>query len=200
MVNIKRLGHSSFKIDYGGFIIYIDPYKINRDETADMVLVTHSHFDHCSPDDIDKVAGPNTWIICPGDCEQKLIGNIKVMRPFARAEHLGTIIETVPAYNIDKEFHPKSSGWLGYIIERSGTRIYHAGDTDLIPEMEQLKDIDYALLPVGGIYTMDARLAAKAATIIKPKIAIPMHYGSVVGCDSDAETFKNLCRCDVKIM
>ena len=109
------------------------------------------------------------------------------------------MIETVPAYNPAKQFHPKINEWLGYIVEINGTRIYHAGDTDLIPEMNNIK-ADMAFLPVGGTYTMGAEEAAKAANTIKPKIAVPMHYGSIVGSKSDAERFKGLCECDVRIL
>jgi L-ascorbate metabolism protein UlaG (beta-lactamase superfamily) len=200
MVEIIRLGHASFKIKGKDCTVYIDPYEITNGETADMILITHSHFDHCSTDDIDRINGPDTMIVCPSDCEHRLMGNIKIIRPYGKMEHKGVKVEAVPAYNIDKLFHPKSNGWLGFVVEIDGKRIYHAGDTDLIPEMKELKDIDYALLPVGGKYTMNAKEAAKAAELIKPKIAVPMHYGSVIGNVSDAETFAKLCHCSVKII
>jgi L-ascorbate metabolism protein UlaG (beta-lactamase superfamily) len=200
MVEIIRLGHASFKIKGKDCIIYIDPYQITNSETANIILITHSHFDHCSPDDIDMINGPKTLIICPSDCEHRLMGNIKVIRPYGKIEHNEIKIEAVPAYNINNSFHPKSNGWLGYVVEIDGKKIYHAGDTDLIPEMKELKNIDYALLPVGGKYTMTAEEAANAANLINPKIAVPMHYGSIIGSPSDAETFAKKCHCKVKII
>jgi L-ascorbate metabolism protein UlaG (beta-lactamase superfamily) len=200
MVEIIRLSHASFKLKGKDCIVYIDPYELTDGETADLILVTHSHFDHFSPDDIDKINGPDTIIVCPSDCEHRLMGNIRVIRPYGKTEHKGVKVEAVPSYNLKKEFHPKANGWLGFVVEIDGKRIYHAGDTDLIPEMKELKDIDYALLPVGGKYTMDAEEAAKAAELIKPKVAVPMHYGSVIGSVFDAESFVKLCNCKTKII
>ena len=200
MVEIEWLGHASFKITGKNKVIYIDPYNIKKNNVADLILITHAHFDHCSPDDVDKINGPETIIACPGDCEPRLMGHIEKIRPFEKKEFAGVRVEGVPAYNLNKSFHPKANGWLGYVLEVDNIRIYHAGDTDLIPEMAGLKGIDYALLPIGGIYTMNAVEAAKAADIIKPKLAaMPMHYGTIAGDSTDAEKFKNLCSCRVKI-
>lgn len=200
MTIIKHLGHSSFMIKEKNILIYIDPYNIEQKTKADIILITHGHFDHCSQKDIEKISGSNTRIFCPPDCKHKLSGNIEVMLPGMKKEIKKISIESVPAYNTNKSFHPKANGWLGYIINVNGIRIYHAGDTDFILEMETLGKIDYALLPVGGKYTMDAKEAANAAKKICPRIAVPMHYGSIVGDISDAELFKKLCSCRVEYL
>ena len=202
-VKLDWLGHSSFKIT-NKRVIYIDPYNIQADEKADIILITHSHYDHCSIEDIKELVKDRTIIIIPPDCQSKLSGiqgiNVHLAKPGKKIEAFGIIVEAVPAYNINKNFHEKSNEWVGYIINTDGKKIYHAGDTDFIPEMKEIKDIDVALLPVGGKYTMDAAEAAKAANAIKPKIAVPMHYGSIVGSEEDAKRFKTLCNCEVEIM
>jgi L-ascorbate metabolism protein UlaG (beta-lactamase superfamily) len=112
----------------------------------------------------------------------------------------GFNIQTIPAYNNNKTFHKRINQWVGYVVEIEGARIYHAGDTDLIEELKELKNIDIALLPVGGTYTMDAKEAARAVDLIKPKIAIPMHYGKIVGDEDDAILFQKSAHCEVKIL
>lgn len=197
-VNICWLGHASFVIDED-VVIYVDPYRLEGRsglKPADIILITHSHFDHCSKKDIDKIRKKDTVIIAPADCKPEIEGQVSALEPGKRKEIKGVSIEAVPAYNIGKEFHPREKGWVGYIMTIKGTRIYHAGDTDLIPEMESI-EADIALLPVGGTYTMDAEQAADAAKKIKPMIAIPMHYGSVVGRISDADEFEELCESKV---
>jgi len=155
-------------------------------------------------EDIKGIVREGTIIIIPPDCQSKLSGiqcvDVHLVKPGKKIGALGTIIEVVPAYNINKNFHEKANEWVGYIINIDGKRIYHAGDTDFIPEMKELKDIDVAMLPVGGKYTMDASEAAKAANAIKPKVAVPMHYGSIVGSEEDAKKFKKLCNVEVEIM
>ncbi len=200
---IEWLGHAGFKIK-GENVIYIDPYNIQPEEKADIILITHGHYDHCSVDDIKGLIKEGTFILATTDCSSKLSNfqGIKVqpVKPGKKFEVLGLRIETVPAYNINKNFHEKSNEWVGYVVEMDGKRIYHAGDTDFIPEMKEIKNIDVALLPVGGTYTMDANDAAKAVNAIRPKVAVPMHYGSIVGTESDAKKFKDLCNCEVEIM
>lgn len=198
MENIHWLGHSSFKIT-GEKIIYIDPYQIDDTEKADIILITHPHYDHLSLEDINKIRKENTIILAPEDARDKL-SDFKPVKPYQFLTIEGIKIETIPAYNTDKQFHPKEKNWVGYVIEINGKRIYHAGDTDLIPEMEELKDIDIAMLPIGGTYTMDVTEAVQAVNIIEPKIAIPMHYGKIVGTKLDAEKFKELCSCKVEIL
>lgn len=186
--NIHRIGHDTFKIT-GDKIIYTDPFKIKKNDTADIILVTHEHYDHCSPDDIKKIQGKHTIIITVADCSGKLSGNIKTVRPGDKINIEGIEIEAVPAYNTNKQFHTKDRGWVGFIFKANGLRIYLAGDTDHIPEMKNLKNIDIALLPVSGTYVMTADEAIKAALDIKPKVAVPMHYGSIVGDAADAKKF-----------
>jgi len=190
-IQLVWLGHAGFKIKNNGIVIYIDPFQIEDNEKADIILITHDHYDHCSPKDIEKIAKEDTTIVCNEVCASKLDRKARIIKENGSIEVLGVIIKAVPAYNLNKEFHPKGYG-VGFVIELSGKCIYHAGDTDFIPEMKNLQNIDIALLPVGGTYTMNAEQAVEAAELIKPKIAIPMHYGSIVGSISDAETFKEL--------
>ncbi len=185
---IVWLGHDGFRID-GDKIVYFDPYQISPGTKADLILVTHEHFDHCSPGDIAKIQKPETVIVTEKDSAKKLEGNVKVVRPGQTIDVDEIKIEAVPAYNTDKTFHPKENGWLGFIVEMEGVRIYHAGDTDFIPEMNQF-EVDIALLPVSGTYVMTAIDAIEAALAIRPKLAIPMHYGAIVGGDQDAKDFK----------
>jgi len=186
--SINWFGHDAFCIT-GSKKIYIDPFQLKKKDRADIILITHTHYDHFSPDDIAMIMSTNTTIIGPHDTLDK-INHIKTMQPGDIIELHGVAIEAVPAYNIGKKFHPKSNNWLGYIISIDNTRIYHAGDTDHIPEMNKLSNIDIALLPVSGTYVMTAHEAAQAALDIQPKVAIPMHYGSIVGTVHDAEIFK----------
>lgn len=197
---ITWYGQASTKLT-GEKIIYIDPFEMNNDdyEAADIILVTHDHFDHCSLADIQKVSGNSTTIIAPPNCSSKLSGDIKSITPDETIVEQGIQIEAVPAYNLGKTFHPKTSGGLGYIVTLNGKRIYQAGDTDFIPEMENIK-ADIVILPVGGTYTMNAEEAAKAANIIKPETAIPIHFGSIVGSQKDAENFKRLAGVPVIIL
>ena len=200
--NIHWLGHASFRID-ASKVIYIDPYKLGPHEsakTADFVFITHSHFDHFSEPDIKKISGPNTVFFVTRDLANKVKGKVYVMEPGKTEKVDGITVEAVPAYNIGKKFHPKANGWVGYVITVDSVRIYHAGDTDFIPEMKSLKNIDFALVPVGGTYTMNAREAAEAVNSFLPKVAIPMHWGTIVGKESDAETFKRLAKVTVKIL
>lgn len=185
--NIHWLGHDAFRIE-GEQVIYTDPFKIKKKGVADIILITHEHYDHCSPEDVKKIQGPDTVILSPADCAAKLQGNIKVVKPGDKIEVRGVMIETVPSYNTNKQFHTKDRGWVGYVFTAKGQRIYIAGDTDYIPEMKNIR-ADIALLPVSGTYVMTADEAAQAALDIKPKVAIPMHYGSIVGTKEDALKF-----------
>jgi len=185
--DIHWLGHDTFKI-VGEKVIYTDPFKIKNKDTADIILITHEHYDHCSPEDIKILQGPDTVIIATPDCAKKLTGKIKTVKPGDKITVEGIEIEAVPSYNTNKQFHPKGNNWVGYIFTVRGQRIYIAGDTDYIPEMKNFK-ADIALLPVSGTYVMTAEEAVKAALDIKPKIAIPMHFGSIVGSKDDAKKF-----------
>jgi len=203
-ISVERIYHDCFKIK-GSRIVYIDPYQVGDvDEKADLVLITHEHYDHCSPRDVERVSDENTIIITVADCQSKLSGlgvrNITLVEPGDKVELLGLAIEAVPAYNTNKSFHTKEYNWIGFILTMDGKRIYHAGDTDKIPEMESFENIDVALLPVSGTYVMTAMEAAEACKVIKPKLAIPMHYGAIVGTQGDAETFKQRAPCRVEII
>ena len=198
---IHWLGHDSFRID-AEKTIYIDPWQLKENvPPADLVLITHEHGDHCSPGDVTKIAGPETVVVTNTASAIKLKsqkGQVRVVKPGDRLSINGIQLEAVPAYNLNKfrspgkPFHPKEAGHVGFIITAGGQRIYHAGDTDNILEMDNLK-VDIALLPVSGTYVMTAEEAADAARRIAPQIAIPMHYGAgVVGTRADAERFAKL--------
>lgn len=186
--NITWLGHDGFMIKGGDKTIVIDPFQVGAGEPADIILVTHEHYDHCSPEDIKKVQKESTVIVTEPNSARKLSGDVRVVRPGDKLTISGIKIEAVPAYNTNKSFHPEQNAWLGFIVTVDGVRIYHAGDTDLIPEMESL-DVDIALLPVSGTYVMTAEEAVEAAKKIKPKLAIPMHYDAIVGSANDARRF-----------
>ncbi len=198
---IHWLGHASLRFD-GSKIIYTDPYQLKSSEPkADIVLITHAHYDHCVPEDVAKIAKPSTIVVAPTDCAKQFSSKftIQSLRPGESTTIDGVKIEAVPAYNTNKEFHPRSNNWVGYIFTLDGERIYQAGDTDAIPEMNSIS-ADIVLLPIGGTYTMTATEAAEVVNRINPKLAIPMHWGKIVGTAHDAETFKKLCKCEVKIL
>lgn len=187
--NIHWLGHDTFKI-VGEKVIYTDPFQLKRKDTADIILITHEHRDHCSPEDVKKVLGPDTVVVGTADSISKLglAKNAKIVKPGEVIEVKGIKIEAVPSYNTNKQFHTKDKNWVGYIFTVNGQRIYLAGDTDYIPEMKNFRT-DIALLPVSGTYVMTADEAVKAALDIRPKVAIPMHYGAIVGSTDDAKKF-----------
>jgi L-ascorbate metabolism protein UlaG (beta-lactamase superfamily) len=196
---IHWLGHDCFRIDAEN-VIYFDPLELKQGSApADIIFITHEHFDHCSPEDVAKIQKKGTVIVTTADCAKKLSGETRIIKPGDTITVKGVRIEAVPAYNIDKKFHPKDKGWVGYVITVDGTRIYHAGDTDFIPEMKTIKT-DIAFIPVSGTYVMTADEAAKAAEAIKPQVAIPMHYGSIIGSDKDAVAFKQKCTVPVEIL
>ncbi len=203
---IRWLGHDSFLFD-AERKVYIDPWQLPKGlPTADLILITHEHGDHCCPDDVKKVQGPHTVLVAPAVAAQKLSGDVRVVEPGDRLHVQGMSVEAVPAYNISKfrqpgvPFHPKEARHVGYIVELEGQRIYHAGDTDAIPEMAGLQ-VDIALLPVSGTYVMTADEAVEAAKAIQPKVAIPMHIGrGVAGSPDDLERFRSQCPPEVKVV
>lgn len=196
--NIHWMGHDTFRID-AAKVIYIDPYQIVSGPPADLILITHDHFDHCSPEDVEKIRKSDTVTLTENDSAKKLKGDVRRIRPGESLTVAGVRVEGVPAYNTNKQFHPKANGWLGFIVELDGVRIYHAGDTDFIPEMRDFR-VDVALLPVSGTYVMTADEAVQAALAIKPAMAIPMHYGAIVGGQKDAEHFKEALAGKVEVM
>lgn len=201
--NIEVLYHSSIRINKEK-IIYIDPFKINKNyNDADIIFITHDHYDHYSEEDIDKVINENTTIIIPDELLTKLLRKginknaIITVEPNKNYMVQGIKFETISAYNTNKTFHPKENGWVGYIIIINGIRYYIAGDTDITEENKQVK-CDVAFVPVGGTYTMDFKEAASLINEIKPKIAIPIHYGSIVGTKQDAIDFIRLLHPEIK--
>ena len=209
-IKIRWHGHDTFSLEKGSTVC-IDPYKLNRSIPADIVLISHNHFDHLSLEDLKKTSSSNTVIIAARECvsqisnvdyreligilpgQEKIVNNVKV--------------KAVAAYNIDKinpdtskPFHPKEDNKIGFIVNIENISIYHTGDSDLIPEMNDLKP-DILLVPVSGTYVMTAKEAVKATEKIKPKIAIPMHYGTIVGSEADAKEFKAMVKsCEVQIL
>ena len=200
---IEVLCHSSIKINKEK-VIYIDPFKIDKNyNDADIVFITHDHYDHYSEEDIDKVINENTIIIIPEELLTKLLRKginknaIITVEPNEKYMVQGIKFETIPAYNTNKTFHPKENGWVGYIITLDDIRYYIAGDTDITEENRRVK-YDVAFVPVGGTYTMDFKEAAQLINEIQPKIAVPIHYGSVVGTKQDATDFIKLLNPSIK--
>lgn len=195
--DVQVLCHSSIKISKEK-TIYFDPFKIDKNyNDADIIFITHSHYDHYSEEDIDKVCKDDTIIIVPEELYTKVLkkgfrkDSIITVKPNQKYVVEGIKFETIPAYNINKQFHPKENEWVGYIIEIENCRYYIAGDTDITEENKKVK-CDVAFVPVGGTYTMDYKEAASLINEIKPKIAIPTHYGSIVGTKQDAVNFISL--------
>ena len=208
-VKLSWLGHDSFVIKNGKTIV-IDPFKLRSSPSkADILLISHEHFDHFSLDDIKKVVNENTTIVTIPTVKKELSGlkvkEIKAAKPGDKVTISDVMIEIVPAYNLNKfrepgkVFHPKEDGKAGFIIGMKGVRIYHAGDTDAIPEMKGLKP-DVALLPVSGTYVMTPEEAAQAVRMLEPKLVIPMHYGAIVGSEQDANKFKQLVTTPVQVL
>lgn len=195
---IEWLGHDGFRIK-AKKTIYFDPFQITGGPEADLILISHDHFDHCSPEDIAKIQGEKTVIITEPNSAQKLSGDIKTLKPGDTLEIEEIKIEAISSYNTDKDFHPKKNNWLGFIVEVDGVRIYHTGDADFIPEMKSM-EVDIALLPVSGTYVMNADQAIEAALAINPKVAIPMHYGAIVGSEEDAQKFKQALEGKVEVV
>lgn len=195
---IHWLGHDGFRID-SEKIIYFDPYQIKTAVPADIIFISHEHFDHCSEEDVRKIQKPDTVIVTDAVTAKKLKGTIRVVKPGDMMTVDTISVEVVPSYNTNKNFHPKSSGMLGFVVTVEGVRIYHAGDADFIPEMSSVKT-DIALLPVSGTYVMTADEAVQAALAIKPQVAIPMHYNAIVGSEKDAQLFAEKLRGKIDVV
>lgn len=205
---IECLGHSTIRISNNGEIIYIDPFKINAaTNDADIIFITHNHYDHFSPEDINKVRKENTIIVVTKDLCDEVVGlgfeqsKIIYVKPSQMYSVCDIFFQTVPAYNINKSFHPKENDWVGYVLKINNIKYYIAGDTDITEDNKKVK-CDVAFVPVGGTYTMTAEEAAELVNTIKPKVAVPIHYGSIVGTEYDAKLFKKLIeeRIDCEIL
>jgi len=207
---VEWLGHSGFRLHAGRTTIYIDPYRVaDGAKPADLILVTHGHYDHFSPRDIAAISHSRTWLIAPAAVAERVGGRVLSIAPgevidpeFAH----GVSIRAIAAYNTSKRgpdgkvFHPREAGWVGYDVNIRGERVYHAGDTDVIPEMDQVSGVDIALLPVSGTYVMTAEEAAEAARRIQPRLAVPMHCGEHSGTEEDARRFAELTPVPTAIM
>ena len=205
VAQIEVFTQNSIRITTGERKIYADSFKINESpKDADFILITHDHYDHFSPEDIQKVAGKNTILIVPEKMAKKaeevrdFVSRIVPVEPGNSYEIDGLSFETVPAYNSIKPFHPKHAGYVGYILVIDGERIYIAGDTDATKEAKAVK-CDIALVPIGGTYTMDAKAAAELVNQISPSVAIPVHFGEIVGKPEDAKTFASLVKESVAV-
>ncbi len=199
-IEITWLGHASFRIQGQESIVYVDPWKLQQAPgDADVVFVSHSHYDHCSPEDVQKVSKEDTTLVAPADTIARL-GASNAITPGDGWTIHDVTVEAVAAYNVGKKFHPKGQNWLGAVITIDGERIYYAGDTDRIPEMNDLSGIGVALMPVGGTYTLSAEEAAEACKAFSPRVAIPYHWGDIVGGESDAENFAKLAPCEVHVL
>lgn len=193
-IDIQKGKQSTIFLKASGLTVAIDPWEASGE--ADLILITHEHYDHCDPESIATIRKEDSVVIGPDSCASKVDG-LKVVKPGESLEVKGVKVEAVDAYNAN---HQKGQ-CLGFVVTLAGKRVYHAGDTDRIPEMKSLGTIDIAILPVGGTYTMNAEEAAAAANEdIKPKVAIPIHYGDVVGSKQDAERFREICQAEVRII
>jgi len=206
---VEWLGHSGFRIAAGRASIYIDPYRIAADEPkADLVLITHQHYDHFSIQDLERVRKDTTQVIAPPAVAERLEGNVRSLSAgeVVETDLPGVDVRAVPAYNTSKRnsdgnaFHPREAGGVGYDVNVRGERLYHAGDTDVIPEMDWVVGADVALLPVSGVHVMTALEAAEAARRIQPTVAVPMHWGGHIGSEKDAQAFADAAPVDVVIM
>lgn len=191
--HIHWLGHSSFRIEDGATQIYIDPWKLSPNAPkADVIFITHAHYDHFSVEDIARIKKDSTAYFAPKDVAYQIKGTVIGVSP-GEIYNVGELkVRTVPAYNLKKQFHPRQNNWVGYVISLSTEqKIYHSGDSDFTPEMKTVV-ADFALLPIGGTYTMTAQEAAEAANAFKPRVVIPMHWGDIVGSKADVEEFRRL--------
>jgi L-ascorbate metabolism protein UlaG (beta-lactamase superfamily) len=208
--SVEWLGHSGFRIAVGGATIYIDPYRVGEGAPrADLILVTHGHYDHFSPQDVERLSGPGTWLVGPAAVAERVSGQVVSIAPGEELERElvpGVQVAAVAAYNTSKRdaegrpFHPREARWVGYELTVRGERLYHSGDTDVIPEMDAVTGVDVALLPVSGVYVMTAQEAAEAARRIQPRVAVPMHWGEQLGSEEDARVFAQCAPVDVRIL
>lgn len=204
---LEWLGHSGFRLRVGAAVVYIDPYRAPDGPQADLILVTHGHYDHFSPTDVERLSGEHTVLVAPAAVAERAAGRVVSIGPGEAVQPLrGVEVAAVAAYNTSKRdtdgrsFHPREAGWVGYDVNVRGERLYHSGDTDVIPEMDAVAGVDVALLPVSGTYVMTAAEAAEAARRIQPRVAVPMHWGAHIGTREDALAFEQRAPVDVRIM
>lgn len=205
--DVEWLGHAGFRIKTRAGIVYIDPYRVDEAApTADLILITHDHFDHFSRDDVLRLAGRRTTAIGPATVTEQLKGRTVSVAPGETLELDELEVTALPAYNTNKldssgkPFHPRDAGWLGFVLRDGGRRIYHSGDTDVIPEMDRAAGVDVALLPVSGTYVMSPLEAAEAARRIDPAVAVPMHWGTVIGTEADAREFAEEAKSNTEVV
>jgi L-ascorbate metabolism protein UlaG (beta-lactamase superfamily) len=204
------MGHAGFHVTVGRAHVYIDPYRVPEDAPqADLILITHGHYDHFSPQDVERLTKRETWLVGPAAVAERVGGQVHRIEPGEVLDDelvRGIHVRAVHAYNTSKRdadgkpFHPRDAGWVGYELNVRGERLYHSGDTDVIPEMDTVTGVDVALLPVSGVYVMTAQEAAEAARRIQPRVAVPMHWGSHIGTEHDARTFADKAPVEVQIM
>jgi L-ascorbate metabolism protein UlaG (beta-lactamase superfamily) len=208
--SVEWLGHSGFRVTVGRQRVYIDPYRVSGDAPkADLILLTHGHYDHFSPQDVERLSQPETEVVAPAAVAERLAGRVQSIAAGEEVEPervRGVAVRALAAYNTSKRnsdgrvYHPREAGGVGYDLNVRGERLYHAGDTDVIPEMDQVHGVDLALLPVSGTYVMTAGEAAEAARRIQPRMAVPMHWGEHLGTRADAEAFLRQAPVDAIIM
>ena len=207
--SVEWLGHAGFRLRVGKRVVYIDPYRIGDGPPADLILITHGHYDHFSPQDLERLSHGRTWLVGPPAVVERVSGRALSIRPGEALEHelvQGVSVRAVAAYNTSKRdpegnvFHPREAGWVGYELNVRGERVYHSGDTDVIPEMDSVAGVDLALLPVSGTYVMTAGEAAEAARRIQPAVAVPMHWGDHIGTRADADLFAQQAPVEVRIL
>jgi L-ascorbate metabolism protein UlaG (beta-lactamase superfamily) len=204
------LGHSGFRIRTGKAVVYVDPYRVSEGAPpADLILITHGHYDHFSPQDVERLSTRSTRLVGPPAVAERARGQVHSIAPGETLEDelvRGVHVSAVAAYNTSKRdaegnpFHPPEAGWVGYELNVRGERLYHSGDTDVIPEMDAVTGVDVALLPVSGTYVMTAGEAAEAARRIQPGVAVPMHWGEHIGTEQDARRFAERAGVEVRIM
>jgi L-ascorbate metabolism protein UlaG (beta-lactamase superfamily) len=207
--SVEWLGHSGFRVRAGSAVVYIDPYRVGGGPPADLILITHGHYDHFSPRDVELLSREDTWLIGPHAVAERVAGRVVAIAPGQVVEDelvRGVEVRAVAAYNTSKRdaegnvFHPREAGFVGFDLNVRGERLYHSGDTDVIPEMDTVTGVDLALLPVSGTYVMTADEAAEAARRIQPGLAIPMHWGEHIGTRADAEAFAAKAPVEVRIL
>ncbi|HEX8052451.1 MAG TPA: MBL fold metallo-hydrolase [Thermoleophilaceae bacterium] len=203
--SVEWLGHAGFRVRAGRRLVYIDPYRVEDARPADLILITHGHYDHFSPQDIERLSGEGTLVVAPPAVAERVRGRVVSLAPGEGIDD-PLDVRAIAAYNTSKRnpdgklFHPREAGGVGYVLNVRGERLYHSGDTDVIPEMDEVAGVDVALLAVSGVYVMTAAEAAEAARRIAPRVAVPMHWGEHIGTREDAEAFAHSAPGEVRIL